>query len=108
MIICRGADAVPQTPPAHFGMTSLTLSPPANGVARVALSHYLPDGHTEMLGGATPKLYVVIAGEVTVTLEDGRSEVLRRLDSCLIAANEVRQVRNQSVEVASMLVIMPE
>jgi mannose-6-phosphate isomerase-like protein (cupin superfamily) len=43
-----------------------------------------------MDAGPIEKIYVVIAGEVTVELGDGTVEVLGSLDSCLIPPGESR------------------
>ena len=60
-----------------------------------------------MDAGPLGKIYVVTAGEVTITLADGRSETLTVMDSCFIPPGEAREVHNVSNNVASMIVIMP-
>jgi quercetin dioxygenase-like cupin family protein len=96
--------------PKHFDMRSLRLqgleASPAD-FGWVGLSHFLPGGGAEMDRGALGKIYVVIAGEVTVELEGGGTHVLRALDSCFIPAGEARALRNDTNTVASMLVFMP-
>jgi len=49
---------------------------------------------------------VVIEGEMTVIV-DGKETVLKKLDSCTIVANEVREIINRSNDVCSMLVVIP-
>ncbi len=110
MEVTRFADAQAYEAPMHFDMTSLRLQ--GFGVsgadfAWVGLSHILPGGGAEMDAGPLGKIYVVIEGEVTVTLGDGDSHVLRKLDSCFIPAGEAREVRNKGNAVATMIVVMP-
>jgi len=97
-------------PPLHHGCTALRLQGfEASGAdfAWAALSHILPGGGADMDAGPLGKIYVVTAGEVTVTLANGASETLGLYDSCFIPAGEAREVRNASNAVASMIVIMP-
>ena len=94
----------------HFDMSALRLqgleASPAK-FAWVGLSHFLPGGGADMDTGATEKIYVVLAGEITLELKGGIVERLRPLDSCHLAAGETRAVRNERNEVATMLVIVP-
>ena len=46
-------------------------------------------------------------GEVTIELGTGETQVLERYDSCFIPGGESRAIRNDTNEVAVMLVIMP-
>lgn len=110
MEITRFAAAKPYEAPLHHGVTALRLQGlGASGAdfAWTGLSHILPGGGADMDAGALGKIYVVIDGEVTVTLASGEAEVLRKLDSCFIPAGEAREVRNDTNAVASMIVIMP-
>jgi quercetin dioxygenase-like cupin family protein len=96
--------------PKHFGMVSLRLqgldSSPAE-FASVGLSHFLPGGGAMMDTGSAEKIYVVLAGEIAIELDDNRTERLGPLDSCRIAPGEARAIRNERNEVATILVIMP-
>jgi len=110
MDVTRFAEARPYHPPKHHGMTALRLQgleASSADFAWAGLSHILPGGGAEMDAGPTGKIYVVVAGEVTVTLDDGSSAVLGPLDSCFIPAGEARAVVNAGNAVASMLVVMP-
>jgi len=110
MEVTRFADARPYEAPLHHGVTALRLQGfGASGAdfAWTGLSHILPGGGADMDAGALGKIYVVIDGEVTVTLGTGEVAVLRKLDSCFIPAGEAREVRNNTNAVASMIVIMP-
>lgn len=110
MEVTRFADAKAYEAPLHHGVTALRLQGfGASGAdfAWTGLSHILPGGGADMDAGPLGKIYVVIDGEVTVTLDSGEVTVLRKLDSCFIPAGEAREVRNKSNAVASMIVIMP-
>ena len=110
MQITRIDQAARYAAPKHFDMSALRLqgldASPAK-FAWVGLSYFLPGGGAEMDTGTTEKIYVVLAGEVTIALEDGRVERLGPLDSCHLAAGETRAVRNDRHDVATMLVIVP-
>ncbi len=110
MEITRFHDAAPYEAPKHHNMRALRLQGMDASAARFAwtgLSHFLPGGGAEMDAGPLEKIYVVLAGEVTVELGTGEVQVLRPLDSCFIPGGEARAVRNDGNAVASMLVIMP-
>lgn len=110
MEVTRFEDAKAYHPPLHHGCTALRLQGfEASGAdfAWTGLSHILPGGGADMDAGPLGKIYVVIAGEVTVTLGDGSSTTLSPLDSCFIPAGEARKVRNLGNAVASLIVIMP-
>jgi quercetin dioxygenase-like cupin family protein len=110
MHVTRLADAKAYTAPAHFDVRCLRLqgleASPSH-FASVGLSHFLPGGGAELAAGPTEKIYVVLAGQVTITLADGAVTRLHKLDSCLIEAGESRAIINELNEVATMLVIMP-
>lgn len=110
MQITRFAEAPRYDAPKHFDMRSLRLQGfevSASKFAWVGLSHFLPQGGAEMDAGALEKIYVVLAGEVTIELGDGTIHVLKALDSCHIPGGEARSISNQGNEVATMLVVMP-
>jgi mannose-6-phosphate isomerase-like protein (cupin superfamily) len=71
----------------------------------VGLSHFLPGGGAESDASAFEKVYIVIAGEITV-VAGGKTAVLGVNDSCVIPANETREVRNDSHQPASMIVVI--
>lgn len=72
----------------------------------VGLTHFLPGGGAEMDATPLEKVYVVVAGEVTVITDSGE-QTLGPLDSCYLAPNEARAVENRTNLPASMLVVMP-
>lgn len=104
-------DAAPRyDAPKHFDMRSLRIQGfdvTAAKFAWMGISHFLPQGGAEMDSGALEKIYVVLAGQVTVELGDGSIHVLSPLDSCHIPAGEARAIRNEGNAVATMLVAMP-
>lgn len=109
MQIVRIDDAKPYVAPKHFDMRSLRLQGFDASDARnfwVGLSHFLPGGGAEMDQTPLEKVYVVLAGEVTVITDSG-THTLLPLDSCYLAPNEARAVENRSNLPASMLVVMP-
>ena len=75
--------------------------------AWAGLSLILPGGGADMDAGALGKIYIVVEGEICITLGSGSRAVLGRLDSCFIPAGEARAVSNETNSVASMIVIMP-
>jgi quercetin dioxygenase-like cupin family protein len=110
MQITRFADARRYDAPKHFDMRSLRLQGfdlTASKFAWVGLSHFLPQGGAEMDAGPLEKIYVVLAGEVTIELGDGTVHVLKALDSCHIPGGEARSIRNLGNDIATMLVVMP-
>ncbi|HEX8300712.1 cupin domain-containing protein [Sphingomonas sp.] len=110
MDVTRIADAREYFPPLHHGCTALRLQgfeASAADFAWAGLSHIEPGGGADMDAGPLGKIYVVIEGEVTVTLGDGGATTLGRLDSCFIPGGEAREVRNTGDARASMIVVMP-
>lgn len=110
MQVVRLSDAQTYIAPKHYDMRSLRLQgfdASAADFAWLGLSYFLPGGGAEMEAGPLGKIYVVLEGEVTIELGDGRTEVLRPLDSCFIPGGEARAVRNDANVVAAMLVMMP-
>ena len=110
MQITRLADAKRYDAPKHFDMRSLRLQgfdASKADFAWTGLSYFLPGGGAELDAGPLGKISVVLDGEVTIALSDGKTHVLGKLDSCFIAAGEARAIRNGGNVVATMLVVMP-
>jgi quercetin dioxygenase-like cupin family protein len=110
MKITRIAAARRYDAPKHFDMRSLRLQGfdlSDSKFAWVGLSHFLPQGGALMDASPLEKIYVVLAGRITIELADGATEVLDPLDSCYIPGGEARAIRNDGNEVATMLVVMP-
>jgi quercetin dioxygenase-like cupin family protein len=72
----------------------------------VGLSHILPGGGAGPDSTPLEKVYVVLAGQVTVTAE-GQTAVLDPLDSVRIPPSVERTVLNAGNQVATMLVVLP-
>jgi len=110
MQITRFAAARRYDAPKHFDMRSLRLQGfdvSGSRFAWVGLSHFLPQGGAEMDSGPLEKIYIVLAGELTIELGDGARHILHPLDSCHIPGGELRAIRNNGNSVATMLVVMP-
>ena len=109
MKIKRFGDAKPYEAPNHFDMRGLRLQGFEEGGPKkswVGLSHFLPGGGAGPDSSPLEKTYVVLAGKVTLRCA-GQEQVLGALDSCYIAPDETREIKNEGNEIASMLVIMP-
>lgn len=110
MQITRLAEARRYDAPKHFDMRSLRLQgfdASDSRFAWVGLSHFLPQGGALMDISPLEKIYVVLAGRVTIELGDGTTHVLNPMDSCYIPGGEARAIRNDGNDVATMIVVMP-
>jgi quercetin dioxygenase-like cupin family protein len=109
MHVKRFADAQAYQAPNHYDMRSLRLQgfePGGPTTSWVGLSHFLPGGGAGPDSSPLEKVYVVLAGALTVRAS-GTEVTLRALDSCCIPGGETREVKNLGNEVATMLVVMP-
>lgn len=109
MKVTRLRDARPYEAPNHHSMRSLRLQgfePGGPQTCWTGLSHFLPGGGAGPDSSPLEKVYVILAGELTIRA-GGQDVVLGALDSCCIPGGEVREVLNHGNQVASMLVVMP-
>ena len=109
MKVTRFADAQPYVAPNHYEMRSLRLQgfePGGPETFWTGLSHFLPGGGAGPDASPLEKVYVVLAGELAITVA-GVEVVLEAMDSCCIPGGETREVKNKGNAVASMLVVMP-
>jgi uncharacterized cupin superfamily protein len=109
MNLTRYENAAAYFPPNHDGMHCLRLQGHEAGPSDtiwLGLSHLLPGGGTTLDGSTVEKLYVVLAGEVTISTESGEY-VLRKYDSGRLAAGEKRALKNNTNHPASILLAMP-
>ena len=109
MEVTRIGDAAPYEAPKHFDMRGLRLQgfdASDTEAFWVGLSHFLPAGGAESDSTPLEKVYVVVDGTVTVTTDDGDTD-LGPLDSCHLAAGERRSIENRTNRTASMIVVMP-
>lgn len=110
MEITRFNEACRYDAPKHYDMRGMRLQgfdASSSTFAWTGLSHFLPGGGAEMDTSPLEKIYVVLAGSITIELEGGETYVLAPLDSCFIPGGEARAIRNDGNAVATMLVIMP-
>jgi mannose-6-phosphate isomerase-like protein (cupin superfamily) len=106
MLVKRFADAKPYEAPNHRNYSSLRLfGADAGGPSGfvVGLSHFLPGGGAGPDASPTEKVYVILAGALTVIV-GGKETVLKASDSCFIAPNESREIVNRGNDVVTMLV----
>ena len=109
MLTKRFSDAKPYEAPNHRGVVGLRLQgfePGGPTNQWVGLSQFLPGGGAGPDSTPFEKVYVVLDGEMTVTVA-GAETVLRKYDSCTIAPNEVREISNKQNSVCTMLVVIP-
>ena len=109
MKVTRLADATHYVAPNHYDMRSMRLQGFEPGGPEhfwAGLSHFLPGGGAGPDATPLEKVYVVLAGELAITV-DGTEVVLQAMDSCCIPGGETREVKNKGNAVASMLVVMP-
>jgi quercetin dioxygenase-like cupin family protein len=109
MLVKRFTDAQPYFPPNHFDIRGLRLQGYEAGGPEnfsVGLSHFLPGGYAGPDSSPFEKVYVVLAGSLSIWIGDEKT-VLGPFDSCTIATNEVRKVANETNDIATILVVMP-
>lgn len=95
--------------PNHIDMRCLRLQgheATSTDTLWLGLSHLLPGAHTGLDASPLEKLYVVVAGEVTIVSDTGEA-ALGPLDSCRIAPGERRRLENRTNLPASILLAMP-
>jgi len=109
MKIKRYSDAEIYDAPGHFGMTARRLQDPddsAAGKVSVGFSIFEPNGGAERGSSPIEKIYVVLEGEIQVSIEAG-DFTLKTYDSCRIEPNEERAIINATNRQTKMLVITP-
>ncbi len=108
MLVKRFADAKQYEAPNHRAYSSLRLfGADAGGPKQFlpGLSHFLPGGGAGPDASPTEKVYVVLAGELTVIV-GGQETVLEPYDSCFIGPNEEREIINRGNDVCTIVVAM--
>ena len=109
MHVTRLADAKTYFAPNHNDMRCLRLQGHEAGPADLlwlGMSQILPGGHTSLDASPMEKYYVVLEGELTIETDTG-SETLRQWDSCRIAPNEKRALKNETNKTVVVLLSMP-
>jgi glyoxylate utilization-related uncharacterized protein len=108
MHVTRFHDARPYEAKRHHAMSAVQLQGGAESTTRfvsLGLSHFLPGGGAERSASETEKIYLVLAGEITI-LTDAGEQVLHAMDSCLLSPGEARAIENRGKHVATMAVIL--
>jgi len=106
MHVKRFADAKPYEAPNHRAYSSLRLfGADAGGTKGLVfgISHFLPGGGAGPDASPPEKVYLVLAGELTVIV-NGKETVLKPLDSCVIEPNETREIINRGNDVCTIAV----
>jgi quercetin dioxygenase-like cupin family protein len=109
MNVTRFSAAPDYVAPNHFDMRCVRLQGKEAGPSEsivLSCSTIQPGGYIPLSASPLEKLYLVIEGEVTLSTET-QSEVFKRFDSCRIAPNEAREIRNASDAVAMIVLAMP-
>jgi len=109
MLVKRFADAKPYEAPNHRGVLGLRLQGWEDGGPTnqwLGYSQFLPGGGAGPDSTPFEKLYLVIEGEMTV-IAGGQEVVLSPMDSCTIAAGELREIVNRANHVCKMVVVVP-
>ena len=103
-------DAVrPYEAPNHFDMRCLRLQGKEAGPSDtvwLGMSQILPDGYTSLGASPIEKIYFVVEGELTIETPDGET-TLTAFDSCRIAPNEARALKNKTNKPVVVLLSMP-
>ena len=109
MLVKHLADAPHYEAPNHFHMRAMRLQgfePGGPEKFWVGLSHFLPGGGAGPDSSPLEKVYVVLSGHLMVKAGD-ETTTLGPMDSVCIAGDVVREVRNETNEVVTILVVMP-
>jgi quercetin dioxygenase-like cupin family protein len=109
MFVKRFEDAKPYDAPNHRGVVGLRLQgfePGGPTNQWVGLSQFLPGGGAGPDSTPFEKVYIVIDGEMTVII-NGEETILKKFDSCTIAAGEVRTIENRTNHMCSLMVVIP-
>jgi mannose-6-phosphate isomerase-like protein (cupin superfamily) len=109
--ITRSVEAPAYDPPLHNGVVAKRLQGHEAGATErfwVGESLYLPGGEAETSPTAAETVYVVLEGELTLTVpgDEAVAEVLSVGDSVHMPTGTTRSVRNDSGVDARLLVII--
>lgn len=78
---------------------------PSNTI-RLGMSQILPGGHTSLSASPIEKIYFVLDGELTIETPDGETTLYPN-DSCRIAPNEARALKNNTNKTVTTVLAMP-
>lgn len=109
MKIVRKNELVTYEPKGHYNMLAQRAygkNETGNEILTIGYSQFLPGGGAEnsVVKDNMELVYYIVKGELTLTTPEG-STVLKAGDSVGFKAGEERSVKNESTEVACMLVI---
>ncbi|MEK1895508.1 MAG: cupin domain-containing protein [Rhizobium sp.] len=109
MQVTRYNEAPPYEAAEHYDMRCLRLQgkeATATDMIWIGLSHLLPGGHTSLKDAPVEKIYIVVAGQVTIETPNGEV-TLGYLDSCRLGPGEARALVNRTNSPATVLLAMP-
>lgn len=109
MQVTRYQEAKPYEAAEHYDMRCLRLQGKEatdTDTIWIGLSHLLPGGRTSLKDATVEKIYIVVAGEVTIETLSA-TVTLGYLDSCRLAPGEARALSNRTNAPASVLLAMP-
>jgi quercetin dioxygenase-like cupin family protein len=109
MHVNRFSDLKPYQSPGHNDMRMLRMQGREAGPADqlwLGVSQILPGGGIDPSSSPEEKFYVVLEGELTVETPNG-SAVLGPWDSCRIAPDEQRALKNRTNRTVVVLLAMP-
>ena len=106
MKVIRKGQGEPYEAPKHFNYWAMNkLRPDLSKRLQVGVSHFLPNGGTEMSCSPIERAYYILSGSILV--KGKNEEHLLGLDDLIyIAANEERSFQNQGTTPATILVIL--
>lgn len=105
MKVIKKSEGTPYEAPKHFNVWStrkLAADKDSQNLT-VSISHFLPNGGTEMSGSPPEKIYYIISGSMTITTKS-EEYTLNEGDIAYFAANEERAIRIPGNDVCSVLV----
>jgi len=109
MKVNRVDELAPYEAPNHTGIRCMRVqghgASPAASVW-IGLSQMAPGACAALSASPVEKMYVVLSGEVTLCNARER-HVLRLHDSCYVHPGEERELRNDTDQEASVLLVMP-
>jgi len=110
MKVTRLGEAKKYSPPKHsetcHAMWLQHKSMGSDAPYWVGCSYYLPGATADWDASPLDKIYIILDGELTMAFDD-QEVTLGPMDSIYIGPGENRQVRNDTNQVATMLVVMP-
>ena len=108
MIVRKLTEAKHYEAPNHRKYESLRIYGAEMGGSKAlifGISHFQPGGGAGPDASPTEKVYLVLAGELTVIV-GGKETVLKANDSCFIGPNEEREIINRGNDVCTIAVAM--